>query len=162
MPSAVEPSTTTPADSEPKKPPFESWGRYPVYNADVRSVHWQDQFPRVIDGVHHGALPVGLGRSYGDVCLLKDGTLVKTTGMNRLLAFDPATGVLTAEAGITLAQILDLRSRMVGFSRSRRAPSTLRSAARSRTTFTARTTTWPAPSAAMFRSLSWCARTAHA
>ena len=32
---------------------------------------------------------------------------LKTTGMNRLLGFDPATGVLTAEAGITLAQILD-------------------------------------------------------
>jgi NADP-dependent 3-hydroxy acid dehydrogenase YdfG len=27
--------------------------------------------------------------------------------MNRLIAFDPATGILTAEAGITLAQILD-------------------------------------------------------
>ena len=108
MPSAVETPTTPAApDTTPVKPPFESWGRYPVYDADVRSVHWQDQFPRVIDGVHHGALPVGMGRSYGDVCLLKDGTLVKTTGMNRLLGFDPATGVLTAEAGITLAQILD-------------------------------------------------------
>ena len=50
---------------------------------------------------------VGMGRSYGDVCLLKDGTLVQTTSMNRLLDFDPATGLLTAEAGITLAQILD-------------------------------------------------------
>jgi FAD/FMN-containing dehydrogenase len=108
MPSAVETPTTPAApDTAPAKPPFESWGRYPVYDADVRSVHWQDQFPRVIDGVHHGALPVGMGRSYGDVCLLKDGTLVKTTGMNRLLGFDPTTGVLTAEAGITLAQILD-------------------------------------------------------
>ena len=108
MPSAVETPTTTAApDTPPVKPPFESWGRYPVYDADVRSVHWQDQFPRVIDGVHHGALPVGMGRSYGDVCLLKDGTLVKTTGMNRLLGFNPDTGVLTAEAGITLAQILD-------------------------------------------------------
>jgi FAD/FMN-containing dehydrogenase len=108
MPSAVETPTTTAApDTTPVKPPFESWGRYPVYDADLRHIHWQDQFPRVIDGVHHGALPVGMGRSYGDVCLLKDGTLVRTTGMNRLLGFDPATGVLTAEAGITLAQILD-------------------------------------------------------
>jgi FAD/FMN-containing dehydrogenase len=108
MPSADETPTANRApETTPAKPPFESWGRYPVYNADVRSIHWQDQFPRVIDGVHHGALPVGMGRSYGDVCLLKDGTLVKTTGMNRLLGFDPATGVLTAEAGITLAQILD-------------------------------------------------------
>src|SRR6185437_231830 len=75
MPSAVEtPTTTASPDTSPVKPPFESWGRYPVYDADVRSIHWQDQFPRVIDGVHHGALPVGMGRSYGDVCLLKDGT----------------------------------------------------------------------------------------
>ena len=108
MPSAVETPTTAAApDTTPVKPPFESWGRYPVYDADLRSIHWQDQFPRVIDGVHHGALPVGMGRSYGDVCLLKDGTLVRTTGMNRLLGFDPVTGVLTAEAGITLAQILE-------------------------------------------------------
>ena len=35
------------------------------------------------------------------------GTLLQTTGMNRLLGFDPQTGVLTAEAGITLAEILD-------------------------------------------------------
>ncbi len=48
-----------------------------------------------------------MGRSYGDVCLLKDGNLLVTTGMNRLIDFDPETGLLTAEAGITLAQILD-------------------------------------------------------
>src|SRR5579875_630686 len=108
MPTAVETPTSAAApETTSVKPPFESWGRFPAYDADVRSIHWQDQFPRIIDGVHHGALPVGMGRSYGDVCLLKDGTLVKTTGMNRLLAFDPVTGVLTAEAGITLAQILD-------------------------------------------------------
>ena len=89
------------------KPPFESWGRYPAYNADVRTLHWQTDFPRVIDGVHTGVLPVGMGRSYGDVCLLKDGTLLRTTEMNRLLSWDPNTGLLTAEAGITLAQILD-------------------------------------------------------
>jgi FAD/FMN-containing dehydrogenase len=89
------------------KPPFESWGRYPVYDAKLVPLHWQSDFPRVIDGVHSGALPVGLGRSYGDVCLLKEGTLVETTAMNRLLAFDAATGLLTAEAGISLAQILD-------------------------------------------------------
>lgn len=88
-------------------PPFESWGRYPRYEATVRPLHWQDEFPRAISGVHDGVLPVGMGRSYGDVCLLNEGTLLHTTGMNRLLAFDEQTGLLTAESGITLAQILD-------------------------------------------------------
>src|ERR1700728_601518 len=103
-------SPANPPDVAPGKTAatrFESWGRYPTYDATVRTMHWQDDFPTMIDGVHGGALAVGLGRSYGDVCLLKDGTLLQTTSMNRLLDFDPATGLLTAEAGITLAQILD-------------------------------------------------------
>jgi FAD/FMN-containing dehydrogenase len=87
--------------------PFESWGRYPTYGANIIPLHWQSDFPAVTNGLHNGALPVGMGRSYGDVCLLKDGNLLVTTGMNRLIAFDPETGLLTAEAGITLAQILD-------------------------------------------------------
>ena len=87
---------------------FESWGRYPKYNAKVIPLNWQGDFPRVAEGLHiGGALPVGMGRSYGDVCLLEGGNLLLTTGMNRLIDFDPATGLLTAEAGITLAQILD-------------------------------------------------------
>ncbi|AEU34620.1 FAD-binding oxidoreductase [Granulicella mallensis] len=112
MPASAElqfpPATSV--DQEPPfegVPPFESWGRYPTYGATVVPLHWQGDFPRAIDGVHHGALAVGMGRSYGDVCLLKDGTLLQTTSMNRLLGFDAATGLLTAETGITLAQILD-------------------------------------------------------
>ncbi len=87
--------------------PFESWGRYPTYGAKILPLHWQSDFPAVTAGLHNGALPVGMGRSYGDVCLLKDGNLLLTTAMNRLIDFDPETGLLTAEAGVTLAQILD-------------------------------------------------------
>jgi FAD/FMN-containing dehydrogenase len=89
------------------KPPFESWGRYPTYDATIVPLNWQDDFPRVTAGMHNGALPVGMGRSYGDVCLLKGGNLLLTTGMDRILSFDAETGLLTAEAGMTLAQILD-------------------------------------------------------
>ena len=86
---------------------FESWGRYPSYSANIVPINWQSDFPAAIAGIHNGAIPVGMGRSYGDVGLLKDGNLLLTTGMNRLLDFDPETGILTAESGITLAQILD-------------------------------------------------------
>jgi FAD/FMN-containing dehydrogenase len=103
MPVAEETTATPPATEST----FESWGRYPIYEATVKPIHWQGDFPAAIDGVHHGALAVGMGRSYGDVCLLKDGTLLQTLTMNRLLDFNPETGMLTAEAGITLAQILD-------------------------------------------------------
>jgi FAD/FMN-containing dehydrogenase len=52
-------------------------------------------------------LPVGLGRSYGDVCLLEGGTLLCSAGLSRMLAFDPHTGLLRCEAGVSLADILD-------------------------------------------------------
>jgi FAD/FMN-containing dehydrogenase len=102
------PDPNTPKDANPTSPaPFESWGRYPSYNAKLIPINWQSDYAPAIADLHNGALPVGMGRSYGDSCLLKDGNLLVTTGMNRLLSFDPATGLLTAEAGITLAQILD-------------------------------------------------------
>ncbi len=104
----VEESQGQPGSGTSKsKASFESWGRYPNYSANVIPLHWQSDFPAVTEGLHNGILPVGMGRSYGDVCLLKDGNLLVTTGMNRLISFDPETGVLTAESGITLAQILD-------------------------------------------------------
>ncbi len=88
------------------QPRFESWGRYPKLEADLIPLSWTSDFPLP----HPPAtkvLPVGAGRSYGDVCLLEHGTLLKTRGMDRFLHFNPETGVLRCEAGVTLAEILD-------------------------------------------------------
>jgi FAD/FMN-containing dehydrogenase len=53
-------------------------------------------------------LAYGMGRSYGDSCLNPGGTLWTASGMNRLLAFDPDTGVLRCDAGILLRDIQDV------------------------------------------------------
>lgn len=53
-------------------------------------------------------LPFGLGRSYGDSCLNEGGTLLSTTSLSRFISFDHATGVLACEAGVSLAEILQL------------------------------------------------------
>ncbi|MBD2859388.1 FAD-binding oxidoreductase [Spongiibacter sp. KMU-158] len=50
----------------------------------------------------------GNGRSYGDVCLTGDATLLKTRHLDRFIAFDPDTGVLECQAGVTLQEVLDL------------------------------------------------------
>src|ERR1700761_5407862 len=93
------------ARSNPR-PRFESWGRYPTLDATLVPLNWEGDFPlRKAPATRQ--LPVGAGRSYGDVCLLENGTLLHTRGMDRLLHFDPATGVLRCEAGVTLAEILD-------------------------------------------------------
>jgi FAD/FMN-containing dehydrogenase len=94
-------------DSKPSsKPVFESWGRYPKLPARLVPLFWAEEFPPQLP---EGAkmLPVGMGRSYGDVCLLENGVLVRTLPMDRLLAFDSSTGLLRCEAGVTLADILD-------------------------------------------------------
>jgi FAD/FMN-containing dehydrogenase len=52
-------------------------------------------------------LAIGAGRSYGDSALIEGGAAVEMRGLNRILAFDPDTGVMRAEAGVTLADILD-------------------------------------------------------
>ena len=87
-------------------PQFESWGRYPKFQSDLVPLHWTADFP-LPHAPSTKQLPVGLGRSYGDVCLLENGTLLQTAGMDRLLHFDSATGMLRCEAGVTLQQILD-------------------------------------------------------
>src|SRR5271155_3217361 len=88
------------------RPRFESWGRYPSLRADLAPLYWTTDFPpNALPSTE--MLPVGAGRSYGDVCLLENGTLLPATGLDKLVHFDSQTGVLRCEAGVTLAAILD-------------------------------------------------------
>jgi len=87
-------------------PSFESWGRYPKAKQELKQLFWSQDFP-LHDDLHSFQLPAGMGRSYGDVCLNDGNTLLLTRGLNRLVAFDPNTGVLCCESGVTLAEILD-------------------------------------------------------
>ena len=50
----------------------------------------------------------GQGRSYGDAALNENGRVLLTGRVNRLLEFDAENGVLRAEAGVTLAEILEV------------------------------------------------------
>jgi FAD/FMN-containing dehydrogenase len=57
---------------------------------------------------HHSILPYGNGRSYGDSCLNSDGALLLTRLLDKFIAFDPETGVLSCESGVKLCDILQL------------------------------------------------------
>lgn len=82
-----------------------SWGRVPTTVEEERWVSFaSDALPQVGDG--RSLLPHGLGRSYGDSCLNHGGVLVMTPRMDHMLDFDPATGLLRCEAGVSLAEIL--------------------------------------------------------
>src|ERR1051325_6302115 len=99
-----EDTTTYPAEH------YFSWGRYPrAVHRTVRKVYWQDEIPKALLDAEPGSLlAYGLGRSYGDVCLNDGRDLIDVTGCNRILAFDPQAGVIRVEAGISLAELLEV------------------------------------------------------
>ena len=83
------------------------WGRYPIIGAEVDA-------PLVVSGLKSavenygadGMISRGLGRSYGDSSLAK--YVIDTRHLNHLLDFDKNTGSVTCNAGISLADILDV------------------------------------------------------
>lgn len=86
-----------------KPSPWSSWGLYP--NADHQKIVTPDWRTDALEA-ESPLIPRGLGRSYGDVCLNDGGTLLPTSKLTHLIAFDATTGLLRAEAGISLADIL--------------------------------------------------------
>lgn len=83
----------------------QSWGRYPRAHQTLLPIHDRAARLPAFDGF---ALPRGNGRSYGDSCLNPDGALLCARGLDRFIDFDPGNGVLRCEAGVTLAEIIEL------------------------------------------------------
>ncbi|MBF0620984.1 MAG: FAD-binding oxidoreductase [Magnetococcales bacterium] len=87
---------------------YQSWGRYPKASHQIQTIQWPEDLPNDLTKQIHGALPFGNGRSYGDCCLNDGGLLLDGRFRNRLLAFDAHSGILRCEAGVLLADILEL------------------------------------------------------
>jgi FAD/FMN-containing dehydrogenase len=51
-------------------------------------------------------LGYGNGRSYGDTCQNASGALIDMRAMNRIVGFDPETGILESEAGVLLSEVI--------------------------------------------------------
>lgn len=86
-----------------------SWGRIEHYPHDVGFPRHQDELVSIL--AECGPLQrlgVGLARSYGDSVLNPDGALIDMTGLDRVLAFDVESGLLRAEAGLSLDELLQI------------------------------------------------------
>jgi len=87
---------------------YRSWGRYPQTRpSEVLPIVWRSD-PPALDRLRGPVLPYACGRSYGDSCLNEGGLLLDDRRLDRLIAFDEERGLLQCEAGVTLAEILDL------------------------------------------------------
>jgi len=83
---------------------MQSWGNLP-YPPPSRSRRLFDR-AAPLPAADASMLAWGNGRSYGDVCVNSGGELIETRGLDRYLAFDADSGVLRAEAGVLLDDIV--------------------------------------------------------
>lgn len=84
--------------------PVSSWGRLSRDLHEVIALTDRSSIAAVL-ATHHPGVALGMGRSYGDVCLNPGGVLWSTTGLDRFIGFDDATGRLRCEAGVLLRDI---------------------------------------------------------
>jgi L-gulonolactone oxidase len=88
-----------------------SWGRVVRASHMAARPAWRDELPGLLaeatsDG--RSVLALGLGRSYGETGLNPDGAVIDMTGLDRVIAFDPESRILRAEAGLSLGAILEV------------------------------------------------------
>lgn len=82
-----------------------SWGGLNARGSDLVAPHAWIAAPAPQQGL---VLAHGNGRSYGDSCLNDGGRLILARGLDRVLAFDRKSGIVTCEAGVLLDDLLKL------------------------------------------------------
>ncbi|MBE2189021.1 MAG: FAD-binding oxidoreductase [Desulfobulbaceae bacterium] len=84
-----------------------SFGNYPKQsNQNLIKYFWYNDLQNIGE-IKGDILPYGLGKSYGDSCLIDGGTLLDISGINKFINYDEETGILTCYAGATLADCID-------------------------------------------------------
>ena len=90
------------------KQSLSGWGRYkPQECAVYRPERRSELFSLLDSGAPRPFIPRGLGRSYGDAAVNPEGSVIDMTRQNNMIRFDPETGLLECEGGVSLAEILE-------------------------------------------------------
>ena len=80
------------------------WGRYPHIQASTRSFESPEELRACLEN-DKNYIVYAKGRGYGD-CALSPRVLF-TRRFNNILDFDPQTGIVTCESGVTLAELIE-------------------------------------------------------
>lgn len=89
--------------------PLYSWGRYPDTPQVAHAFAWRGDAAERLKATiasHGCTLPYGNGRSYGDSCLATSDQVLHMRTLDRFIQVDWRQGIVLAEAGVTLAEIL--------------------------------------------------------
>ncbi len=83
------------------------WGHTAVSVCDLETVTSDAEVSRLVQSAgRRGILARGLGRSYGDAAQNGGGVVLDMTARRGVLGFDPATGVVDVEAGVSIDQLI--------------------------------------------------------
>jgi decaprenylphospho-beta-D-ribofuranose 2-oxidase len=93
------------------------WGRIAPTKAELAAPASDEEVAALLryaaqhpGGQHSGgrfaAIPRGLGRSYNNAAQSAGGLVLSTGRLNKIISFDPAAGVVVAEAGVSLEQLM--------------------------------------------------------
>lgn len=82
---------------------YAGWGRALTAHGEIARPERQRGLEALLA---EGLVPaIGMRRSYGDAALNSGGRAIDMTRLDRMLDFDPATGILTVEAGARIGEI---------------------------------------------------------
>ncbi len=84
------------------------WGRIAPSRAELAEPATVAAAARLLETAPaaRGAIARGLGRSYNNAAQCDGGLVISTARLNRILELDPATGLVTCEAGVSLEALM--------------------------------------------------------
>src|SRR5260370_20231864 len=84
------------------------WGRVSPSRAELAEPASVAGAARLLEtgAAARGVIARGLGRSYNNAAQCEGGLVISTARLNRILDLDPATGLATCEAGVSLEQLM--------------------------------------------------------
>ncbi len=88
-----------------KRRELSNWGHYPTTKAEICFPSCEEEVRREVLQQHR-LIARGNGRCYGDAALASN--VLSTLRLNRILSFDARQGIVEVEAGVLLADLLDL------------------------------------------------------
>ncbi len=99
---------TTTSVPNPRHAMLTGWGRYPLSESDVYRPDRISELQAVVTSNSSSLIARGAGRAYGDAALNDQNRVVDLTRLNRMLSFDASSGLLRCEAGVTIAELIDV------------------------------------------------------
>ena len=105
---AIPISTSASVSGRPKRAKLSGWGRYPALDCDLYRPEKFSELASIVASNASSILARGAGRAYGDAALNADNRVVDLTRLDRMISFDPPSATLSAEAGVTLSEIIDV------------------------------------------------------